>query len=161
MNQILANDPHGAAIAIISSMWHADLVARARAACVDELQRRGWPPDRLQAHEVPGAFEIPLLAQTLVRRGGIAAVVACALVVDGGIYRHDFVAGAVIDRISPVAPVDASLQPGAAQVGDQGLRGSARRRHAQFAQHVVAAHHRRRVVFAAGAAAPDRRQHGR
>ena len=90
------------AIAVISSMWHADLVARAREAFIDDMRANGWPPDALQSHEVPGAFEIPLLAQTLARSGSVAAVVACALVVDGGIYRHDFVAGAVIDGLMRV-----------------------------------------------------------
>jgi 6,7-dimethyl-8-ribityllumazine synthase len=94
--------PGAAPIAIISSMWHADFVARARQAFVDDMRRRGWPPDRLQQHEVPGAFGIPLLAQALARRGDVAAVVACALVVDGGIYRHEFVAGAVIDGLMRV-----------------------------------------------------------
>jgi 6,7-dimethyl-8-ribityllumazine synthase len=89
-------------IAIISSMWHADLVARAREAFVEDMTRHGWPPGELQAYEVPGAFEIPLLAQTLVRGGSVAAVVACALVVDGGIYRHDFVAAAVIQGLMRV-----------------------------------------------------------
>jgi 6,7-dimethyl-8-ribityllumazine synthase len=104
MNQILptTDRPGAARIAIIWSLWHADLVGRARAAFLAEMQRRGWPPDALEAHEVPGAFEIPLLAQSLARRGDVAPVVACARVVDGGIYRHDFVAGAVLDGLMRV-----------------------------------------------------------
>jgi 6,7-dimethyl-8-ribityllumazine synthase len=104
MNQPVqpANRNRGQRIAIISSMWHADLVARARVAFIDDLTHHGWPPDKLQTHDVPGAFEIPLLAQTLARRGEVAAIVACALVVDGGIYRHDFVARAVIDGLMRV-----------------------------------------------------------
>ena len=42
------------------------------------------------------------LAQRLARSGRFAAVVACALVVDGGIYRHDFVAPAVVDALMRV-----------------------------------------------------------
>ena len=48
------------------------------------------------------AFEIPLLVQQLARSGRYAAIVACALVVDGGIYRHEFVAHAVIDGLMRV-----------------------------------------------------------
>jgi 6,7-dimethyl-8-ribityllumazine synthase len=92
----------GQRVAIISSMWHADLVSRAREAFIDDLTGHGWARDALQSHEVPGAFEIPLLAQTLARRGEVAAIVACALVVDGGIYRHDFVARAVVDGLMRV-----------------------------------------------------------
>lgn len=92
----------GQRIAIISSMWHADLVARARDAFIQHITHHGWPPHQLQTHDVPGAFEIPLRAQALARSGSVAAIVACALVVDGGIYRHDFVAGAVIDGLMRV-----------------------------------------------------------
>jgi 6,7-dimethyl-8-ribityllumazine synthase len=92
----------GQHIAVISSMWHAEFVTRARDAFIADITSRGWPPDKLQTHEVPGAFEIPLLAQTLARSGEVAAIVACALVVDGGIYRHDFVARAVVDGLMRV-----------------------------------------------------------
>jgi 6,7-dimethyl-8-ribityllumazine synthase len=89
-------------VAIISSSWHGELVAQAREAFIDAMQRQGWPPDTLQQHEVPGAFEIPLLAQQLLREGQAHAVVAMALVVNGGIYRHEFVASAVIDGLMRV-----------------------------------------------------------
>ena len=102
------NQPHeflasaNARIATIASMWHADLVAAARDAFADDMARHGWPPDRIDRIDVPGAFEIPLRAQRLARSGGVQAVVAFGLVVDGGIYRHDFVAQAVIDGLMRV-----------------------------------------------------------
>jgi 6,7-dimethyl-8-ribityllumazine synthase len=89
-------------IAVVSASWHADIVARASGSFIDEMARHGWPPDHIDHYQVPGAFEIPLRAQALVRSGRYAAVVACALVVDGGIYRHDFVASAVIDGLMRV-----------------------------------------------------------
>jgi 6,7-dimethyl-8-ribityllumazine synthase len=104
MNQSVQQSPRraGERIAIISSMWHADLVARGRDAFIEDMIRHGWPPDDLPTYEVPGAFEIPLRAQALARSGSVAAIVACALVVDGGIYRHDFVAAAVIQGLMRV-----------------------------------------------------------
>lgn len=42
---------------------------------------------------------MPLLAQKLGRSGKYDAIVCAALVVDGGIYRHDFVAQAVVDGL--------------------------------------------------------------
>lgn len=51
---------------------------------------------------MPGAFEIPLHAQRLARSGSVDAVIACGLVVNGGIYRHEFVAAAVIDGLMRV-----------------------------------------------------------
>ena len=51
---------------------------------------------------MPGAFEIPLLAQRLARSGRYDAIVACGLVVNGGIYRHEFVADAVVSGLMQV-----------------------------------------------------------
>ena len=104
MNQSLASSPlAGAAaprIAFIQAGWHAAIVRQGHTGFVAECERlRPGAPPAIDVHEVPGAFEIPLLAQALARRGGVDAVVACALVVDGGIYRHEFVARAVIDGL--------------------------------------------------------------
>ena len=52
--------------------------------------------------DVPGAFEIPLLARKLARSGRYDAIVACALVVNGGIYRHEFVAETVVSALMQV-----------------------------------------------------------
>jgi 6,7-dimethyl-8-ribityllumazine synthase len=89
-------------IAVISSSWHRDIVQKARESLLAELERGGVPASRVDPFEVPGAFEIPLLAKKLARRGRHAAIVACALVVNGGIYRHEFVAAAVIDGLMRV-----------------------------------------------------------
>jgi 6,7-dimethyl-8-ribityllumazine synthase len=89
-------------VAIVAARWHADIVDRACASFADELVRHGWPPDRIERVDVPGAFEIPLQAQRLARSGRFAAVAAFALVVDGGIYRHDFVAASVVDALMRV-----------------------------------------------------------
>ena len=45
---------------------------------------------------------MPLLAKRLAETGHYDAVVASAFVVDGGIYRHDFVAGAVVSGLMDV-----------------------------------------------------------
>ena len=42
---------------------------------------------------------MPLLANKLGKTGTYDAIVAVALVVDGGIYRHDFVAQAVVSGL--------------------------------------------------------------
>ena len=89
-------------IAVICSSWHREIVHCARDALQAELQRQGMTLSQLDHHDVPGAFEIPLLAQRLARSGTVDAIVACGLVVDGGIYRHEFVAQAVIDGLMRV-----------------------------------------------------------
>ena len=88
--------------AFVQSCWHRDIVDEGRDAFLAEMARRGVPRSAIDLFEVPGAFELPLLARRLARSGRYAGVVACGLVVDGGIYRHEFVAAAVIDALMRV-----------------------------------------------------------
>lgn len=80
--------------AFIKAAWHADIVDQALKGFVEVI-----PADQVDVFEVPGAFEMPLLARDLAATGRYAAVAAAAFVVDGGIYRHDFVAQAVVDGL--------------------------------------------------------------
>lgn len=89
-------------VAIIASAWHRDIVECGTRAMRAELERSRIAPDDIQLFEVPGAFEIPLHAQRLARSGSFDAIIACGLVVNGGIYRHEFVAAAVIDALMRV-----------------------------------------------------------
>ena len=89
----------GRRVAIVSASWHTDVVHQARDAAAAELQRLGLAPAQLLQIDVPGALEIPLMAQKLAASGKVDAVIGCAVVVNGGIYRHEFVSSAVIDGL--------------------------------------------------------------
>ena len=88
-------------IAFIKARWHSDIVDRAHDGFTDAATGL-LPGAQIDAFDVPGAFEMPLLAKTLARTGRYDAIVAAAFVVDGGIYRHDFVAGAVVNGLMSV-----------------------------------------------------------
>ena len=81
--------------AFIQARWHDRIVDQARVGFLDELARRtnGAVTD---VFDVPGAFEIPLTAQRLARSGLYDGIIGAAFVVDGGIYRHEFVAETVV-----------------------------------------------------------------
>ena len=89
-------------VAIVSSAWHRDIVANGTAAIRAELERSVAPIEQVDHFEVPGAFEIPLHARRLARTRQYDAIIACGLIVNGGIYRHEFVASAVIDGLMHV-----------------------------------------------------------
>ena len=89
-------------IAFVHSLWHEDIVREAHLGFVEELQTLGFPAEAVERFETPGAFEIPLHAQTLAHTGRYAAIVAAGFVVDGGIYRHEFVAETVIRALMQV-----------------------------------------------------------
>lgn len=93
-------------IAFIKARWHADIVDQALVGFRQDMDASSLPYE-IVAFDVPGAFEMPLLAKKLAASGRFGAIVAAALVVDGGIYRHDFVAQAVVSGL-----MDAQLQTG-------------------------------------------------
>jgi 6,7-dimethyl-8-ribityllumazine synthase len=91
MKEIKMTQPR---FAFIKAAWHADIVDQALAGFCELID-----PAQVDVIDVPGAFEMPLMARDLAATGRYAAVACAALVVDGGIYRHDFVAQAVVDGL--------------------------------------------------------------
>lgn len=85
-------------IAFIKAGWHADIVDQAQVGFEQEMkvENRIF---HLDVIKVPGALEMPLVALKLAKTGKYDGIVAVALVVNGGIYRHDFVAQAVVDGL--------------------------------------------------------------
>lgn len=92
----------GPRYAFVQASWHQNIVHQARDGFLAEMLRLGVGRDAIDVLDVPGAFELPLIARRLARSGRYDAIVACALVVDGGIYRHEFVAQAVLDGLMTV-----------------------------------------------------------
>ena len=98
--------------AFIKANWHSHIVDKALEGFCELI-----PASQVDVFDVPGAFEMPLLARDLAQTGRYAAVAAAAFVVDGGIYRHDFVASAVVDGLmragmdSGVPVLSVSLTP--------------------------------------------------
>jgi 6,7-dimethyl-8-ribityllumazine synthase len=89
-------------LAFVQSEWHEDIVDRCRDAFLQEIATLGVDEGRVDLFRVPGAFEIPLHAQRLAGSGHYAAIVGAAFIIDGGIYRHEFVAEAVITGLMRV-----------------------------------------------------------
>jgi 6,7-dimethyl-8-ribityllumazine synthase len=89
-------------IAFVQACWHREVVAEARIAFLAEMEARHVPRSAVDTFEVPGSFEIPLHAQILAKTRRYTAIVAAGLVVDGGIYRHEFVADTVIKALMDV-----------------------------------------------------------
>ena len=89
-------------IAFVQACWHKDIVDQSRKGFVEEMAKHGYQAGDIDFYEVGGAFEIPLHAKLLARSGRYGAIVAAGLVVDGGLYRHEFVAQSVISGLMQV-----------------------------------------------------------
>ncbi len=89
-------------VAFVQSSWHREVVEECRIAFLEEIVARNIARAQIDLFEVPGSFEIPLHAQLLAKTRRYTAIVAAGLVVDGGIYRHEFVADTVIKALMDV-----------------------------------------------------------
>ncbi|MEM7226018.1 MAG: 6,7-dimethyl-8-ribityllumazine synthase [Pseudomonadota bacterium] len=89
-------------IAFIEAQWHHEIVEQSRFAFLAELERLGIDPSRVELFKVPGSLEIPLQSKLLAKTGRYGVILAAGLVVDGGIYRHEFVAETVIGALMQV-----------------------------------------------------------
>jgi len=92
----------GNRIAYIQACWHKDIVDQCRIAFIKEMATLGYAKKNIDIFDVPGSLEIPLQAKLLAKSGTYAAIVASGFIVNGGIYRHEFVADAVIKGIMDV-----------------------------------------------------------
>ncbi|MCG5483805.1 6,7-dimethyl-8-ribityllumazine synthase [Sinorhizobium alkalisoli] len=89
-------------IAIVRARWHADIVDQCVDGFIAQWTSLGGNAADVEIFDVPGALEIPLHAQMLAKSGRYSAILGTAFIVDGGIYRHDFVAGTVLDGMMRV-----------------------------------------------------------
>jgi 6,7-dimethyl-8-ribityllumazine synthase len=101
MGQISQNSTDPLRIAFIKAGWHSDIVDQCYYSCVEQLSISNIL-HKVETYDVPGALEIPLLAKDLAKTGKYDAIIASAFIVNGGIYRHDFVSTAVIDGMMRV-----------------------------------------------------------
>jgi len=93
----------GHKVAYIQAGWHSEITDQCRGAFAAEMKRAEWDDSEIEYFSVPGSLELPLMAKRLARSGDYAAVCLSGLVVDGGIYRHEFVAQAVLNGIVQVS----------------------------------------------------------
>jgi 6,7-dimethyl-8-ribityllumazine synthase len=101
-NEAAAENRTPRRIAFVQACWHKEIVDRCRVSFTAEIAKHGYGDGDIDFFEVPGSLEIPLHALLLAESGRYAAIVAAGFVVNGGIYRHEFVADAVISGLMRV-----------------------------------------------------------
>ena len=92
----------GARVAAVVAGFHREIAELLLQGARDRLSEAGLADDALDVRWVPGAFELPLAAQALARRGHYAAVVALGLVVRGETAHFDFICHAASTGLSRV-----------------------------------------------------------
>jgi 6,7-dimethyl-8-ribityllumazine synthase len=91
----------GLRVAIIAARFNRDIVARLVEGARDELARQGC--DVADTVWVPGAFEVPVVADRIAASGRFEAVVVLACVIRGGTPHFEYVSSAVTVGCEAVA----------------------------------------------------------
>jgi 6,7-dimethyl-8-ribityllumazine synthase len=89
-------------ICYIQSNWHKNIVDKLKDSCLETLVDAGVNQSNIDIVEVPGALEIPLQAKLRAETKRYSIIIVAGLIVDGGIYRHEFVADAIIKGIMDI-----------------------------------------------------------
>jgi 6,7-dimethyl-8-ribityllumazine synthase len=85
--------PSGTRFAIVAARFNHFVVDRLVEGAVDGFRRHGVEGDRVDLVKVPGAWELPLVCDRLLRGGKYGAVLALGAVIRGSTPHFDYVAG--------------------------------------------------------------------
>ncbi|MEZ5980090.1 MAG: 6,7-dimethyl-8-ribityllumazine synthase [Planctomycetota bacterium] len=95
--------PSGARIAAVVSTYHSELVDAMAASARRTLEERGLASGDWFEVRAPGAYELPLLAQRLAKRGDFDAILCFGLVLRGGTDHDRYISNAVSTRLLDVS----------------------------------------------------------
>jgi 6,7-dimethyl-8-ribityllumazine synthase len=89
--------------AIILSRFNEFIGKNLLDGAVDVLVRHGVPDENITLVKVPGAYEIPLVAQQLAKSGKYDSIICLGAVIRGATSHYDLVAGQVASGITQVS----------------------------------------------------------
>jgi 6,7-dimethyl-8-ribityllumazine synthase len=95
-------DGTGLRVAMVASRFNDTIVQRLVDGAASCLTKHGVADDDIDLYWVPGAWEIPVVAQRIAKTGTVDAVVALGLVVRGQTAHFEYVAGesAALGRVA-------------------------------------------------------------
>ncbi|MCQ2603819.1 MAG: 6,7-dimethyl-8-ribityllumazine synthase [Spirochaetia bacterium] len=94
--------PDGMRVGIVASRFNEIIVNKLLSGAVDGLVRHGVKEENITAAWVPGAFEIPLVADKMAASGKYDAVIAVGAVIRGSTSHYDYVCNEVSKGVAQV-----------------------------------------------------------
>ncbi len=92
-----------ARVGIVASKFNSFVVDRLLSACLETLEAAGLNEKDLEVVRVPGAFEIPVAAQHLIRKKKCEAVIALGAIIRGETSHFEYIANECSRGLSQVA----------------------------------------------------------
>lgn len=90
-------------VGIVAARFNEFIVSKLLSGAVDGLVRHGVEEDAITAVWVPGAFEIPLMAEKMAQSGKYDAVICVGAVIRGSTSHYDYVCSEVSKGIASVS----------------------------------------------------------
>ena len=90
-------------IGIVCARFNEFITSKLLAGAVDGLRRHDVDDDSIDVAWVPGAFEIPLIAQKMAKSGKYDAVICLGAVIRGATSHYDYVCNEVSKGIASVS----------------------------------------------------------
>ncbi len=94
---------NGLKFGIIVGRFNSFITERLLEGSVDCIKRHGGSEDSIEVVRVPGAFEIPLIAQKMAKSGKYDAIVCLGAVIRGATTHYDYVCNEAVKGISQVS----------------------------------------------------------
>lgn len=93
----------GMKVAIVASRFNEFITSKLLSGAEDGLVRHGVAGEDIDAYWVPGAFELPMLAQKLAQSGKYDAVICVGAVIRGSTSHYDLVCSETAKGIAQAA----------------------------------------------------------
>lgn len=93
----------GTRIAVVAARFNEFITSRLLSGCEDGLVRHGVDTEQIDVAWVPGAFEIPVVAQRLAESGRYDAVICLGAVIRGSTSHYDYVCAEVSKGVAQVS----------------------------------------------------------
>ena len=90
-------------VAIIAARFNEFIVSKLLDGALDGLKRHGVSEKSIEIAWVPGAFEIPLIAQKMAESGRYDAIICLGTVIRGGTTHYELVCSEVSKGIAQVS----------------------------------------------------------
>ena len=105
MTTVLEGRPRGEGIrvGIVCARFNEFITRELLRGCEDELRRFGVADDAITVAWVPGAYEIPLVAERMASHADFDAVITLGAVIRGATAHFDYVAGPAATGIARAA----------------------------------------------------------
>lgn len=90
-------------VGIVCARFNEFIVSKLLGGAIDGLVRHDVKKDNIEVAWVPGAFEIPLIAQKMAKSGKYDAVICLGAVIRGATSHYDYVCAEVSKGIASVS----------------------------------------------------------